>query len=104
MYAFDPKAETVSRLADAPTTLYSSHLAYDSKRRLFVAVADFNKQEQRSGIFCYDPLKDEIKPANPIPPHKSWMGWMKLCFDSHNHCFLGMIGDKLYAFRYEAAK
>jgi len=46
----------------------------------------------------------EIKPANPIPPHQSWMGWMKLCFDSHNNRFLGMIGDKLYAFRYEAAK
>jgi hypothetical protein len=107
LYAFDPKAETVTRLADAPTTLYSSHLAYDSKRQLFVAVAVFNKQEQRSGMFGYDPLKDawhEIKPANPIPPHKSWMGWMKLCFDSHNDCFIGMIGDKLYAFRYEAAK
>lgn len=107
LFGFDPKTETVTRLADAPTTLYSSHLAFDSKRRLFVAVAVFNKQEQRSGMFCYDPLKDawsEIKPANPIPPHKSWMGWMKLCYDSHNACFIGMIGDKLYAFRHEPAK
>jgi len=107
LYAFDSKTEKVTRLADAPTTLYSSHLAYDSKRKLFLAVAVFNKEEQRSGMFAYDPLKDawhEIKAANPIPPHKSWMGWMKLCYDSHNDCFVGMIGDKVYVFRHEPAK
>lgn len=107
LYAFDPRTEIVTRLADAPTTLYSSHLAYDSKRKLFVAVAVFSKGEQRSGMFCYDPVEDvwrEIKPANPIPPHKSWFGWMKICYDSHNDCFIGMIADKLYAFRYEPAK
>jgi hypothetical protein len=106
LYAFDPKAEKVTRLADAPTTLYASHLAYDSKRKLFVAVAVFNKKEQRSGMFSYDPGKDawhEIKPANPIPPYKGWFGWMKLCYDSRHDCFIGMIGDKLYAFRYEPA-
>jgi hypothetical protein len=104
LYAFDSNSETVTRLADAPTALYSSHLAYDSKRRLFVAVAVFNKQEQRSGMFCYDPARNswhEIEPANPIPPHKSWMGWMKLCYDGQHDCFIGMIADKLYAFRYE---
>ena len=72
LYAFDPKAETVERLADGPTALYSSHLAYDSKRKLFFAVAVFNKKEQPSGMFAYDPQKDtwrEIKPANAIPPH-----------------------------------
>lgn len=107
VFAFDPKTEMITRLADAPTTLYSSHLAYDSKRQLFVAVAVFNKEEQRSGMFCYDPAKDawhEIKPANPIPPHKGWFGWMKICYDSHHDCFIGMIGDKLFAFRYEPAK
>ena len=107
VYAFDPKTETVTRLADAPTTLYTSHLAYDSKRKLFVAVADFNKQEQRSGMFSYDPMKDawnEIKPANPIPPHKGWMGWMKLCYDSHHDCLIGTIGEKVYAFRLELTK
>ena len=107
LYAFDTRTEKVTRLADAPTTLYSSHLAFDSKRKLFLIVAVFNKQEQRSGMFAYDPLKDawhEIKPANPIPPHKSWMGWMKLCYDSHNDCLIGMIGDKLYAFRHEPGK
>jgi hypothetical protein len=106
LYAFDPKTEKVTRLADAPTTLYSSHLAYDRKRQVFLAVAVFNKGEQRSGMFCYDPNKDawqEIKPANPIPPHKSWMGWMKLCYDAHHDCFIGMSGDKFYAFRYEPA-
>jgi hypothetical protein len=107
LYTFDPRTEKVTRLADAPTTLYSSHLAYDSKRKLFVAVAVFNKQEQRSGMFAYDPVKDawhEITPANPIPPHKGWMGWMKLCYDSHNDCFIGNIGDRLYAFRHVPAK
>jgi hypothetical protein len=104
LYAFDPKTETVTRLADAPTTLYASHLAYDSKSKLFVAVAVFNKEEQRSGMFSYDPAKDawqEIKPANAIPPYKGWFGWTKLCYDSNHDCFFGMIGDKLYAFRYE---
>ncbi|MBM4069720.1 MAG: hypothetical protein FJ271_12325 [Planctomycetes bacterium] len=107
LYALDPRTEMVTRLADAPTTLYASHLAYDSKRKLFVAVAVFNKAEQRSGMFCYDPMKDawhEIKPANPIPPHKGWCGWMKICYDSRHDCFIGMIGDKLYAFRHEPGK
>lgn len=107
LYAFNPRTEMVERLADAPTTLYSSHLAYDSKRQLFVALAVFNKKEQRSGMFGYDPKRDawhEITSANPIPPHKSWMGWMKLCYDSHHDCLIGMIGDKIYAYRHEPAK
>jgi hypothetical protein len=57
-------------------------------------------------MFCYDPKKDawhEVKPANPIPPHKGWMGWMKLCYDAHHDCFIGMIGDRFYAFRHEPA-
>jgi hypothetical protein len=103
LYAFDPKTEEVSRLADSPTALYSSHLAFDSKRRVFVAVAVFDGGEHPSGVFCYDPKKNawhEIKSKNPIPPHKSWMGWMKLCYDSQDDCFVGMIRDKFYAFRY----
>jgi hypothetical protein len=103
LYGFDPKTEMVQRLADCPTALYASHLAYDSKRRLFVAVAVFNKQEQPSGMFCYNPAKDawqEIKPKNPIPPHTGWFGWMKLCYDAQDDCFIGMIRDKFYAFRY----
>jgi hypothetical protein len=103
LYAFDPKTQTVSRLADCPTAFYSTHLAYDRKRRLFVAVAVFNAGEQPSGMFAYDPGKDawhEIKPRNPIPPHSSWFGWMKLCYDARDDCFIGMDRDKFYAFRY----
>ena len=104
LYAFDPKMETVTRLADAPTALYSQHLAFDSKHELFFAVAVFNKNEQPSGMFAYDPKKDawsEIKPASAIPPHTSWFGWMQLCYDSHNDCLIGKVGDKFFAFRYE---
>ncbi len=103
LYSFDPQTESVQRLADAPTTLYSSHLAYDSKRQLFFAVAVFNKGEQRSGMFAYEPLKDawrEIKPAGEVPPHKSWFGWMQLCYDSHHDCLIGKVEDKFYAFHY----
>jgi hypothetical protein len=103
LYAFDPKAETVRRLADCPTAFYATHMAYDSKRRLFVSVVVFNKGEQPSGMFCYDPAKDawhEIKPKNAIPPHNSWFGWMKLCYDAHDDCFVGMVREKFFAFRY----
>ena len=58
LYAFDPTTETVERLADAPTALYASHLAYDRKRELFFTVAVFDKGEQPSGMFAYDPSKD----------------------------------------------
>ena len=104
LYAFDPRTETVERLADAPTTLYSSHLAYDSKRQLFFVVAVFNKQQQRSGMFAYDPRENswpEITVAGKIPPHRSWFGWMQLCYDSHHDCLIGKVADKFYAFRYE---
>jgi hypothetical protein len=107
LYAFDPKTEKVKKLADCPTAFYATHLAYDSKRRLFVAVAVFNGKEQPSGMFCYDPKKDAwhtIKPKNVIPPHRSWFGWMKLCYDTHRDCFIGMVGDRFYAFRYLPAK
>jgi hypothetical protein len=70
----------------------------------FVSVVAFNKQVQRSGMFCYDPARDawhEIEAANPIPPHKSWMGWMRLCYDVQHDCFIGMIADKLYKCRYQ---
>jgi hypothetical protein len=107
LYAFDPKAETVERLADCPTAFYASHLAYDSRQQLFLAVAVFNKGQQPSGMFCYDPHRDiwrEVKPRNPIPPHTSWFGWMKLCYDAHDDCLIGMIRDKFFAFRYRPEK
>ena len=80
------------------------HLAYDSKRDFFFAIAVFNKGEQPSGMFVYDPKKDawsEVKPANPIPPHNNWFGWMQLCYDSTNDCLIGKVNDKFFAFRYE---
>ena len=107
LYAFDPKIEKVQRLADGPTAFYSSHLAYDSKHKLFVAVAVFNKGEQPSGMFAYDPAKDswhEIKPKNAIPPHNNWFGWMQLCYDAAQDCLIGKVNDKFFAFRYEPAK
>lgn len=104
LYGFDPKAETIERLADGPTAFYESQLAYDSKREVFVTVATFNKKEQPSGMWSYDPKKNawaEIKPANAIPPHNGWHGWMKLCYASEHDCFIGMIRDKIYAFRHD---
>jgi hypothetical protein len=104
LYAFDPKSETVQKLADCPTAFYATHLAHDTKRDLFFAVAVFNKGEQPSGMFCYDPKKNawrEVKPANPIPPHRSWFGWMHLCYDQRHDCLIGKTGSKFYAFRYQ---
>jgi hypothetical protein len=103
LYFFDPRTETVSRGADCPSAFYSTHLAYDGKRRLFFAVVVFNRGEQPSGMFCYDPQKDAwraIKSQNPIPPHNSWFGWMKLCYDAEHDCLIGMVREKFYAFRY----
>jgi hypothetical protein len=107
LYAFDPKTETVERLADGPTAFYEAQLAYDAKRGVFVTVAVFNKKEQPSGMFGYDPMKNawhEIKPANAIPPHTSWNGWMKLCHAADHDCFIATIRDRIYAFRYEPAR
>jgi len=103
LYAFDPKSETLTKLADAPTAFYSTHLAHDPKHDLFFAVAVFNKGEQPSGMFAYDPNKDawkKIETANPIPPHNNWFGWMKLCYDRQHHCLIGMVNEKFFAFRY----
>jgi hypothetical protein len=107
LYAFDPRTEKVQKLAAGPTAFYESHLAYDRKHALFVTVAVFTKKEQPSGMFGYDPKKNawhEIKPANPIPPHNNWFGWMQLCYDSHHDCLIGKVNEKFYAFRYVPAK
>jgi hypothetical protein len=107
LYAFDPKDESVVRLADAPTALYSTHLAFDSKRNLFFTVAVFEKGEQPSGMFAYDPKKDEwkeVKPRNPIPPHRGWMGWMQLCYDTEHDFLIAKVNDRFFAYRYEAEK
>jgi hypothetical protein len=103
LYEFDPRAETIRRLADAPTALYSAHLAFDARNGVFVMAAVFNKKEQPSGMFCYDPKKDEwreIKPANAIPPHNNWFGWMQLCYHAELDCLIGKVNDQFFAFRY----
>src|SRR5262249_41312469 len=107
LYAFDPKTEEVKRLADAPTAMYESHLAYDSKHDLFVMVAVFKDKEQPSGMFCYDPRKDaghEIRPENATPPHNNWFGWMQLVYDASHDCFIGKVNEKFFVFRYVPAK
>jgi len=103
LHAFDPRRETVERLADAPTALCASHLAYDAKHDLFFVVAVFDKGEQRSGMFAYDPNADawrEIHPANAIPPHNNWFGWMQLCYATDYACLIGKVNDRFFAFRY----
>jgi hypothetical protein len=70
---------------------------------LFIAVAVFDKGEHPSRIFAYDPKKDawhEIKSTNAIPPHKSWFGWMQLCYDTHNECLIGKVSAKFFVFRH----
>ena len=102
MYAFDPRPQPVTRRADAPTALYESQLAFDSRRKVFVTVAVFNKNEHPSGMFAYDPARDrweEMQSANAIPPHRGWHGWMKLCYASDFDCFIGTIGDRFFAYR-----
>jgi len=106
MYAFDPKTETVKRLTDCPTALYEGHMAYDSKRELFFTAAVYDKGEQPSGMFAYDPRKDtwqEIKPANSIPASNNWFKWLQMCYDSQHDCLIAKLGSQFYAFRYEAA-
>jgi hypothetical protein len=90
LYAFDPKTESVKRLADCPTPLYEAHLAFDAKNAVFV-------------MFAYDPKKDawhSVKSTNPVPASKNWFGWVQLCYDAAHDCMIGKVRDKFYAFRY----
>jgi hypothetical protein len=103
LYAFDPKVETVEKLADGPTTFYEAHLAHDSKRDLFVAATAFDKGQQPSGVWCYDPKKDawhEVKPANAVPSFQGWFAWVQFCYDEHHDCFIGKVRERFYAFRH----
>ena len=81
LYAYDPTTETVERLADAPTALYSSHLAFDRKQNVFFVVAVFDKKPaknkpervpeesaQPSGMFVYDPMKDVLERSETGQP------------------------------------
>jgi hypothetical protein len=102
LYAFDPRTETVHKLAEAPTAFYEAHLAYDSKRELFIAATSFDKGEQQSGVWCYNPKKDawqEIKSTNALPSSKSWFSWIQMCYDPDHDCCIAKVRDRFYAFR-----
>jgi hypothetical protein len=103
LYAFDPRTESIKRLADCPTVLYASHLAHDTRRDLFFIAAVFKKGEQSSGLFAYDPKKDAwrlVQQASALPPPVNWFVWMRLCYDAEHDCLIGLVGDRFYAFRY----
>jgi hypothetical protein len=107
VYGFEPKAETVERLADAPTALYSAHLAFNANQKVFLTAAVFDKHEQPSGMFAYDPATDnwsEVKPANAIPPHKTWMGWIQMCYAPDHDCLICKVNERFFAFRYAPPK
>jgi hypothetical protein len=107
LYSFDPKTETVKKLADCPIPLYEGHLAFDPKHEVFITAAAFWKGDHPSGAYTYDPKKDawqEIKSANAIPASNNWFSWVQLCYDSEHDCLIGKVGDKFYAFRYVPAK
>ena len=102
LYAFDPRTETVSKLADCPTALCRGALAYDGKRDRFLVAVSLKGEgvEQPSGVFAYDPTKDvwqAVKSENAVPMEN---GWMPLCYDSSNDCLIGLAGNSFYAFRH----
>ncbi|MEX0701366.1 MAG: hypothetical protein WD069_04660 [Planctomycetales bacterium] len=106
LYAFDPRTEEVTRLADCPTALCRGALAYDGRRDLFFTAVALRGEnvEQPSGMFAYDPQQDawrEVKSQNPVPYQN---GWMPLCYDAAHDCLIGMVRTTFYAFRYEPAE
>jgi hypothetical protein len=108
IYAFDPKTEEITRLADCPTALNAASLAYDSKHDVFVTAVTihFPADGLPSGTFLYDPRRDtwQTIPVADQPDPKYWAGWMKMCYDESNDCFVGLlIYDRLYAMRYVPA-
>jgi hypothetical protein len=106
LYAFDPKTETVKKLADCPIPLYEAHLAFDTKNKLFFTAASFWKGDHPSGVYVYDPAKDAwkaVKSKNPVPTSNNWFSWVQLCYDADHGCLIGKVGEKLYAFRYVPA-
>lgn len=105
-YAFDPRTETVTRLADCPTALCRAGLAYDRKRDRFLTAVAFSGKdiEQLSGVFAYDPRMDawQALPSGNALPMSS--GWMPLCFDADDDCVIGMAGTTFFAFRSEPGR
>lgn len=98
MYAFDPRTEKVTRLADCPTPQWFAPPSYDSKRDVFIVanvMKDWGKKKQYpSGVFCYDPKKNawsQVKTSNPTPSCNAWCGWVLMCYDSVRDCHLAMV-------------
>ncbi len=109
LYALDPASETITRLADCPTALCAASLAYDPRHDVFVTAVTIHFPEDGlpSGTFLYDPKQDRwqtIAGATPAPDPKYWAGWMRLCYDAANDCFIGLlIYDRWYALRYSGS-
>ncbi|HXX93641.1 MAG TPA: hypothetical protein VEN81_08400 [Planctomycetota bacterium] len=103
LYAFDPKTESVTRLADCPTALCRAGLSHDTKRDLFLVVAAFKGEgiEQPSGLFVYDPAKDAWSRARVTGELPLEKGWMPLCYDSNLDRLVGMVRETFYTFRYD---
>jgi hypothetical protein len=103
LYAFDPKSEKISRLADCPTAMCRAGLSHDTKRDLFFMAARFKGEgiEQPSGLFVYDPAKDAWSPAKGSGDLPLEKGWMPLCYDSTLDRLVGMVRETFYTFRYD---
>lgn len=105
LYAFDPRTEKLTRLADCPTALNRAHLAHDTKRDLFLYAVNMREgSENPSGMFCYNPKRNEwtvVKPRNELPLGKR-RGPMPMCYDAEHDCFLGFVpyNPNFYAFRF----
>src|SRR5262249_49992225 len=65
LYAFDPVTEEVSKLAECPTAFYATHLAFDRRNEVHIAVVVYAKGEHPSGMFAYDPKKDAWRTIKP---------------------------------------
>jgi hypothetical protein len=105
VYAFDPRTETIKKLAGCPIPLYEGHLAFDTKNQLFFTAANFWKADHPTGIFAYDPSKDAwkaVRSNNPPPASNNWFSWVQLCYDAHHGCLIAKVREKWYAFRYVA--
>ena len=109
LYALDPVSETITPLADCPTALNAAGLAYDSRHDVFVTAVTIRFPEDGlpSGTFVYEPKQDRwlsIAAATPAPDPKYWAGWMRMCYDEANDCFVGLlIYDRWYALRYNGS-
>jgi hypothetical protein len=99
--AFDPRTETITKLADSPTIQFEGHLAYHPKLDVFLMANVAATDTKPGGTFFYDPKKDtwqQIKTTNPIPVPRdrpdSWYGWVRMCYCADYDCFIGLSADR----------